>query len=91
MPQLPWSTSNEDLDELFKTVAKVDRAEVQFEPNGRSRGSGVVSFFNQADADEAISKFQAYNYGGRSIGLSYAKYPDQGDAMDAVPTQEEMM
>lgn len=53
---LPWSTSNEDLVELFTTIGKVERAEIQYEPNGRSRGTGVVEFEKQEDAETAIGK-----------------------------------
>jgi len=53
---LPWSTSNEDLVELFTTIGKVSRAEIQYEPNGRSRGTGVVEFEQQPDAETAIGK-----------------------------------
>ena len=81
--------------ELFVTVAEVKRAEVQYEANARSKGSGVVEFNNDGDAELAISKFQGYNYGGRPLGLSYAKYPGQDDGMmDAQPSgsmQDQMM
>lgn len=63
--QLPWSTSNQDLMELFITIGKVDRAEIGFEPSGRSRGIGVVQFDSVETADSAIQKFQGYMYGGR--------------------------
>ena len=53
--QLPWSTSNEDLVELFTTIGTVDRAEIQYEPNGRSRGTGVVKFDSRENAETAIS------------------------------------
>lgn len=79
--QLPWSTSNEDLIELFTTIGKVERAEIQYEPNGRSHGAGVVEFSNQEDAATAISKFTSYQYGGRPLGLSYVKYLNQGGDM----------
>lgn len=52
--QLPWSTSNEDLVELFTTIGKVERAEIQYEPNGRSRGTGVVEFDSADNAETAI-------------------------------------
>jgi hypothetical protein len=52
--QLPWSTSNDDLVELFTTIGKVERAEIQYEPNGRSRGSGVVEFDSAETAETAI-------------------------------------
>ena len=53
---LPWSTSNEDLVELFTTIGVVKRAEIQYEPNGRSRGTGVVEFEKTTDAETAIRK-----------------------------------
>ncbi|KAK3703055.1 g-strand binding protein [Vermiconidia calcicola] len=93
---LPWSTSNEDLVELFTTIGKVERAEIQYEPNGRSRGSGVVEFGSQDDSATAIAKFQGYQYGGRPLGLAYVKYLNQGgDMMEGTePTggmQDQMM
>ncbi|KAJ9648844.1 g-strand binding protein [Coniosporium tulheliwenetii] len=95
---LPWSTSNEDLVELFTTIGKVERAEIQYEPNGRSRGTGVVEFDTADNADTAISKFTGYQYGGRPLGLSYVKYTNvsNGDAMEGTEatgglTQDQIM
>ncbi|KAI0912419.1 RNA-binding domain-containing protein [Ustulina deusta] len=94
---LPWSTSNEDLVELFTTIGKVDQAEIQYEPSGRSRGTGVVRFDSQTTAETSITKFQGYQYGGRPLGLSYVKYitPGSGDSMDTDThgglSQEQMM
>ncbi|KAI5857287.1 RNA-binding domain-containing protein [Durotheca rogersii] len=81
---LPWSTSNEDLVELFTTIGKVEQAEIQYEPSGRSRGTGVVRFDSTTTAETAISKFQGYHYGGRPLGLSFVKYliPGGGDSME---------
>ncbi|MCJ1335000.1 hypothetical protein MMC09_000266, partial [Bachmanniomyces sp. S44760] len=86
---LPWSTSNDDLVELFTTIGKVERAEIQYEPNGRSRGTGVVQFDSADNAETAIAKFTGYQYGGRPLGLTYVKYmtAGNGDAMEgAEPT-----
>ncbi|KAL8760434.1 MAG: hypothetical protein Q9199_000058 [Rusavskia elegans] len=94
---LPWSTSNEDLVELFTTIGKVERAEIQYEPNGRSRGTGVVQFDSAENAETAISKFTGYQYGGRPLGLTYVKYMNAngGDAMEdteaASMTQDQIM
>ncbi|TKA30318.1 hypothetical protein B0A50_02545 [Salinomyces thailandicus] len=93
---LPWSTSNEDLIELFTTIGKVERAEIKYELNGRSTGTGVVEFASQGDAETAIQKFTGYQYGGRPLGLAYVKYMNQGgDMMDGQEgmgsLQEQMM
>ena len=42
--------------ELFTTIGKVERAEIQYEHNGRSRGTGVVQFDNAEGAETAIGK-----------------------------------
>lgn len=96
--QLPWSTSNEDLVELFTTIGKVEQAEIQYEPSGRSRGSGVVRFDTAETAETAIAKFQGYQYGGRPLGLGFVKYLTPGlpaDNMDTDPhgglTQDQIM
>lgn len=52
---LPWSTSNEDLVDLFTTIGPVKKAEIQYEANGRSRGTGVVEFDTPENAETAIS------------------------------------
>ncbi|KAF2877859.1 hypothetical protein BDV95DRAFT_624536 [Massariosphaeria phaeospora] len=95
---LPWSTSNEDLVELFTTIGKVERAEIQYEPNGRSRGTGVVEFEKLSDAETAIAKFTGYQYGGRPLGLSYVRYSNlnNGEAMEGTEptgalTQDQIM
>ncbi|SPJ78963.1 related to Gbp2p [Fusarium torulosum] len=94
---LPWSTSNDDLVELFTTIGKVEQAEIQYEPSGRSRGTGVVRFDSADTAETAISKFQGYQYGGRPLNLSFVKYLNQGgsDVMDTDPhgglTQDQIM
>ncbi|KAJ0373501.1 hypothetical protein COL922a_014270 [Colletotrichum nupharicola] len=97
---LPWSTCNEDLVDLFSTIGKVDRAEIQYEPNGRSRGTGVVQFDSGDTAETAISKFTGYQYGGRPLGITFVKYmtpsQGQGDVMDDVTptgglTQDQIM
>jgi len=75
----------------------VEQAEIQYEPSGRSRGSGVVRFDTPDTADTAIAKFQGYQYGGRPLNLSFVKYLNQGasDSMDtdahAGLTQDQIM
>jgi len=67
---LPWSTANEDLVELFETTGQVEQAEILFEGT-RSKGAGVVQFAQTAEAETAIAKFQGYMYGGRPLNVSF--------------------
>ena len=48
--------------ELFTTIGKVERAEIQYEPNGRSRGTGVVQFDTAENAETAISMKHGLNH-----------------------------
>jgi RNA recognition motif-containing protein len=83
--------------ELFTTIGKVEQAEIQYEPSGRSRGSGVVRFDSVETAETAITKFQGYQYGGRPLNLSFVLYLNQaaGESMETDPhgglTQDQMM
>jgi hypothetical protein len=54
--QLPWSTANEDLVELFETTGQVGLAEILFDGT-RSKGAGVVQFAQVAEAETAIGVF----------------------------------
>ncbi|KAF9009893.1 hypothetical protein BDQ17DRAFT_1347091 [Cyathus striatus] len=67
---LPWSTANEDLVELFETTGTVELAEILFD-GARSKGSGVVQFSQIAEAETAIAKFQSYVYGGRPLDVRF--------------------
>ncbi|KAJ7734956.1 hypothetical protein DFH07DRAFT_754198 [Mycena maculata] len=67
---LPWSTANEDLVELFETTGQVEVAEILFD-GARSKGSGVVQFAQVGEAETAIAKFQQYMYGGRPLDVRF--------------------
>ncbi|KAE9409344.1 RNA-binding domain-containing protein [Gymnopus androsaceus JB14] len=67
---LPWSTANEDLVELFETTGQVELAEILFEGT-RSKGCGVVQFGQISEAETAIAKFQQYMYGGRPLDVRF--------------------
>jgi len=67
---LPWSTANEDLVELFETTGQVEQAEILFDGT-RSKGSGVVQFAQVQEAETAIAKFQGYMYGGRPLNVAF--------------------
>jgi RNA recognition motif-containing protein len=81
--------------DLFTTIGPVKKAEIQYEPNGRSRGTGVVEFDTAENAETAIAKFTGYQYGGRPLGLSFVRYSNisngGGEAMDTEGTQDQVM
>jgi hypothetical protein len=59
MFQLPWSTANEDLVELFETTGQVELAEILFDGT-RSKGCGVVQFSQVAEAETAIGSLLSF-------------------------------
>jgi RNA recognition motif-containing protein len=69
---LPWSTTDEDLRELFATYGPVQSSSVVNDrETGRSRGFGFVEMA-PADADKAISELDGRDYGGRALRVNEA-------------------
>ena len=71
---LPFSTSSEDLRQLFNQVEGVDSATVVTDRDtGQSRGFGFVEMASAAAADEAVRKFNGYALGGRTLKVEVSK------------------
>ncbi|KAG0312987.1 hypothetical protein BGZ97_010643 [Linnemannia gamsii] len=67
---LPFTTTNQDLRDLFRICGSIRSADVLMQ-DGRAKGSGVVRFESFESADKAVAKFNGYNYGGRSLEITY--------------------
>ncbi|KAK6201631.1 uncharacterized protein RJT21DRAFT_36632 [Scheffersomyces amazonensis] len=72
---LPFITSNDDLYELFETVGRTTKAEIQFNEQGKPSGNAVVQFEVADIAESAIQSLNNYNYGDRNLKITYAKRP----------------
>ncbi|OZJ02334.1 hypothetical protein BZG36_04594, partial [Bifiguratus adelaidae] len=70
---LPFSTTAQDLIDLFRSCGNILRAE-HLEMGGRSKGSGIVRFDNADEAERAIAKFHGYMYGGRPLDVHLDKF-----------------
>ena len=65
---LPFSTSTEELRELFSQVDGVDKVTVVTDRDtGQSRGFGFAEMATVEAADAAIRKFNGYTLGGRTL------------------------
>ena len=70
---LPWSTTEEDLRELFAPMGATQSAIlITDRETGRSRGFGFVELEDEA-ADQAISQLNGTEYGGRQLKINEAK------------------
>jgi len=70
---LPFSTSNADLEALFTQFGEVESAAVITDrETGRSRGFGFVEMPDDA-ANEAIESLNGSDYGGRPLTVNQAR------------------
>lgn len=91
---LPWVTNVDDLYELFETIGRVTKAEVQYNDRGKPSGNAVIEFELEELADLAIANLNGYNYGGRDLKISYARregeVPHNDVSEPAPPVEEDM-
>jgi RNA recognition motif-containing protein len=71
---LPYTTTEDDLRVLFTKAGEVASAVlIKDRDTGRSRGFGFVEMASQADAENAIRMFNAYNYNDRELVVNLAR------------------
>jgi RNA recognition motif-containing protein len=71
---LPFSTSTEDLNQLFSQVNGVESVEVVTDRDtGQSRGFGFAQTATSEAAEEVIRKFNGYALGGRTLRVEISK------------------
>ncbi len=71
---LPYSTTDSELEEMFSQHGQVQRASVVIDrETGRSRGFGFVEMPNDAEGDAAIAAMNGFDIGGRKLVVNEAK------------------
>ena len=71
---LPFSTSTEELTQLFNQVPGVENVTIATDRDtGRSRGFGFVEMSTSEAAAEAVRKFNGTTLGGRTLTVEIAK------------------
>ena len=71
---LPFSTTDEELKELFAAHGTVTSASVITDKfSGRSRGFGFVEMENDAEGQAAIQALNGTQFGGRTVTVSEAR------------------
>jgi len=68
------STTEDEIKTLFTQAGEVSSVEIPKDKGtGSSKGFGFVSMPNQADADKAISMFNAYSLADNTLKVNVAK------------------
>lgn len=71
---LPYSTTDAALNELFAQAGTVTSANVITDKmSGRSKGFGFVEMATPEEAQSAIAKFHGQEYEGRALTVSEAR------------------
>ena len=71
---LPFRTTQADLEALFAAHGRVDSAAVIMDrETGRSRGFGFVEMGNDEEARRAIEELNGTNYSGRDLKVNEAR------------------
>ncbi len=71
---LSFSTSSQDLQELFGQAGTVESASVvEGRETGRSRGFGFVEMATKEEGEAAISQFDGKEVNGRNLKVNEAK------------------
>jgi cold-inducible RNA-binding protein len=71
---LAFSTSSQELQQLFAAAGTVESASVvEDRDTGRSRGFGFVEMATKEEADAAITQFNGKEVNGRALKVNEAK------------------
>jgi RNA recognition motif-containing protein len=71
---LPFSATEQELVDAFSQCGTVESAKIITDRDtGRSKGFGFVEMSNDAEATDAISKFNGADYSGRPLTVNEAK------------------
>jgi RNA recognition motif-containing protein len=71
---LPYSTSEDELRELFSRAGAVDTVNVvRDNATGRARGFAFVEMASDADAQKAVTELNETQLGGRTLAVNEAR------------------
>ena len=76
---LPYSTTEEQLTDLFSRAGQVDNVRVMRDmATGRARGFAFVEMASDDDAQKAITEFHEYKMEGRGLVVNEARPKPEG-------------
>jgi len=76
---LPYSTTDDELNELFSRAGKVDSVRVMRDmATGRARGFAFVEMGSDDEAQRAIQELHDFQLGGRALVVNEARPKPEG-------------
>ena len=76
---LPYSTNEDQLNELFGQAGKVENVRVMRDmATGRARGFAFVEMSSDDEAQQAVSSFNDYKLEGRALVVNEARPKTEG-------------
>lgn len=76
---LSFSTTEDELRALFAQAGTVQSADlIKDRDTGNSKGFAFVTMSTQAEAEEAIKKFNGYSLGNRELKVNTARPKEEG-------------
>ena len=86
---LPYSTTDDDLNALFSDYGKVTEAKViKDRETGQSKGFGFVSMDSDNEGQAAIEALNDGQYGGRSLRVDKANPRETGGGGGSRPSYD---
>ncbi|OAD04017.1 hypothetical protein MUCCIDRAFT_143033, partial [Mucor lusitanicus CBS 277.49] len=70
---LHYNVTEQDVKELFNTVADVTKAKLVFDPSGRSTGLAYISYQSLSDAEKAIQKYNDIELDGQPMQIKISE------------------
>jgi RNA recognition motif-containing protein len=71
---LPFNTTDTDLEDLFAEYGEVERAKVILDrETQRSRGFGFVTMPNESEGQDAVDALNDTDFGGRNLRVNEAR------------------
>ncbi|KAI9293739.1 RNA-binding domain-containing protein [Neoconidiobolus thromboides FSU 785] len=77
---LHYNVTVEDIKELFGQIGRIRSANINFDSNGKSQGTGEVIFVRSIDAVTAVKKYHGVTLDGRSMKLALPYTPSDAKA-----------
>lgn len=75
---LPYSTTESDIRDLFSQSGEITGVTlITDRETGRSKGFGFVEMSSEAEAEDAIRRFNGYSMNNRSLTVNVARPRDQ--------------